>query len=350
MSAPTVRRRRADSIAAEARFRAAIARQGGRVDGQYVNNRTPVECTCPAGHRWRPWPANVSAGLSTCFRCSGRDGFTAEANFRAAVAERGGQVVGEYADRHTGVDCICPAGHPCKARPSSIQRGRDMCLRCAGNDPATSETNFRAAIEHQGGKVVGNYVNSRTSVACVCSAGHPCKPRPDSIQLGRDMCRRCARQDPADSEANFRALIAEQGGQVVGDYVNSSTRVLCVCPAGHPCTPQPNSTQQGYGMCRHCAGKTWDVFYVIINPTVDRVKFGITSGFPRKRLSDHRAAGYTGVVRLLTDLTDAAALERHVLATLRDARIPPVQGREYYHLDALPVVLDVADGWTSIAA
>lgn len=222
-----------------------------------------------------------------------------------------------------------------------------MCSRCARNDSAASEANFRATIEERGGRVVGQYINNQTPVDCICPAEHPCEPWPTSIQQGRDMCRRCARQDPVESEANFRSLITAQGGRVVGEYVNSSTKVLCVCPGGHRCNPKPNSTQQGYGMCRRCAGKTWDVFYVLVNPTVGRVKFGITSGSPRKRLSDHRAAGYTGVVRVLQALPGADMLERHVLATLRDDGLKAVEGREYFDVSVLGTVLDVVDGWTA---
>jgi hypothetical protein len=87
------------------------------------------------------------------------------------------------------------------------------------------------------------------------------------------------------------------------------------------------------------------VLYVVANPVLGRVKFGVTSGDPRGRLADHRRAGYTEIMRVCCDLPTAAVLERHVQTTLRDARIPPVQGREYYDLSALPVVLDVVDGW-----
>ena len=87
------------------------------------------------------------------------------------------------------------------------------------------------------------------------------------------------------------------------------------------------------------------MFYVVTNPVRGRVKFGISSGDPRPRLGDHRRAGYTEEVRVLPDLVDVAALERHVLSTLRDAGIPATQGREYFDISVLALVLDVVDGW-----
>ncbi|MPY47110.1 GIY-YIG nuclease family protein [Streptomyces acidicola] len=78
------------------------------------------------------------------------------------------------------------------------------------------------------------------------------------------------------------------------------------------------------------------------------MKFGITSGDPRPRLSDHARDGFDCVIRLIEGLPGdlAPRLERAVLAALRDAREAPVRGREYFPARVLGLVLDVVDGWT----
>jgi hypothetical protein len=98
-----------------------------------------------------------------------------------------------------------------------------------------------------------------------------------------------------------------------------------------------------------CAGKVWDVFYVVADDINDVVKFGITSGNPRPRLSRHARDGLDRVIRLVEDLPDDVAprLERTVLAALRDAREVPVRGVEYFPARVLDLILDVVDGWTS---
>jgi hypothetical protein len=98
-----------------------------------------------------------------------------------------------------------------------------------------------------------------------------------------------------------------------------------------------------------CAGKTWDVFYVVIDEVHDTVKFGITSGDPRPRLGIHARNGFDSVVRLIECLPGdlALRLERAVRAALRDAREAPVRGREYFPARVLGLVLDVVDGWTA---
>ncbi|BBC30035.1 hypothetical protein SGFS_013290 [Streptomyces graminofaciens] len=98
-----------------------------------------------------------------------------------------------------------------------------------------------------------------------------------------------------------------------------------------------------------CAGKAWDVFYVVVDEINDTIKFGITSGDPRPRLGMHARDGFGDVVRLVEGLPGdlAPRLERAVLAALRDAREAPVRGREYFPAHVLPLVLDLVDGWTA---
>jgi hypothetical protein len=198
--------------------------------------------------------------------------------------------------------------------------------------------------------VTGGYAGAHVPVSCVCPAGHPCWPTPHGLRRGYGMCDACGRLSRvvtrmSRSEARFRARILELGGRVVGPYLNSQTPVDCICPNGHRCSPAPSNTMQGVGMCRVCKGMTWDAFYVVANPEQGRVKFGITSGDPQGRLRTHQRAGYSRVLRTLPALSDALLLEQHVRATLRDAGVHPVQGREYFPQAGAALVLDVVDGW-----
>lgn len=272
------------------------------------------------------------------------DSIAAEAAFRARVAELGGQVLGVWVNARTPIDCVCANGHVRRPKPNSVQQGQGICRVCVGLDPAAAEAAFRVRVADLSGKVVGPYVDAVTGVDCVCVNGHPCRPRPASIQSGHGLCRACVGRCPDAAEARFRARVAELGGRVIGKYVGVGAPVDCVCAQEHPCRPWPNSVLRGQGLCRRCQGKSWDVFYVVTNPTAGRVKFGVTSNDERIRLAAHRRAGYTEVVRVHTDLPDADALERHIVGTLRDAGVPPVQCREYHDLSALPVILDVTDG------
>jgi hypothetical protein len=210
-----------------------------------------------------------------------------------------------------------------------------------------AEARFRARVEELGCQVVGEWQGVSAPIDCICAAGHACSPIPESTLRGRGICRTCVGRDPRATEAAFRARVAEIGGTVIGEYTRAHTPVDCICPAGHPCRPRPSDVGQGEGMCWSCRGSAADVFYVVTSPTLGRVKFGITSGDPRSRLRNHQLASYTDVARVITELPDAARLERHVSRTLADLGHRPVAGREYFDVSAAAVVIDLVDGWVA---
>ncbi len=147
----------------------------------------------------------------------------------------------------------------------------------------------------------------------------------------------------------FRERVAAHGATLVGtEWLGSNQRHRIICKNGHETTAHPSTARDGQGICRFCAHMSWDMFYVVTNDSLARVKFGITSANAEPRLQVHRRNGYRTVIRTMTDLPTAPDLERSVLATLRLAGTPPVHGREYFDLAALPVILDVADNWVPL--
>ena len=123
-----------------------------------------------------------------------------------------------------------------------------------------------------------------------------------------------------------------------------------ICSKGHLCSIRPNNIQQGGSVCRACAYKVWDVFYVVANDAERVVKFGVTSHDPRARLRTHHADGFRRVIKTIVGMPDAFALERSVLTALRIAGMAPVFGREYFDTAALPTILGLVDDWGRVAA
>ncbi|MET8624658.1 hypothetical protein ABZW30_13030 [Kitasatospora sp. NPDC004669] len=258
---------------------------------------------------------------------------------------------------------LCAAGHPCSPRPGDVQQGRGLCMACRNDHPgntariarmkATAEQAFRARVQELGGTVVEPvWLGNNHPHRVVCRSGHACTPRPAAVQQGQGLCRVCAGNDPASCEQAFRARVAQFGGTVLEPvWLGRDTPHRILCPAGHQVTPRPGSVLNGSGMCRLCAGKTWDVFYVVADDNRGWIKFGVTSGDPAHRLNTHARAGFTRTVRRLADLPDGTALEleRSVLATLRLADERPVFGREYYDDAVEALVLDIVDNYPLLA-
>ena len=246
---------------------------------------------------------------------------------------------------------VCSAGHNTTARPTNVQQGSGICRICVGHDPRTADAAFRANVANAGGTVLepvwlGNGVPHRLR----CAAGHETATRPVMVTRGQGICRFCAGFTPQASftpeEAweSFKLRVEELGGRLLEtDWLGATVRHRVVCRAGHTAMTLPTLVQQGGGLCRQCAGKDWDSFYVVTDDLQGHLKFGVTSHGARRRLREHANDGFTTVVRLLADFPQAFALEGSVKATLRLAGEKPVRGREYFHARVLATVLDVVD-------
>lgn len=339
---------RRDKATAEAAFRARVAELGGEVLGEYRNAGNKVHVRCAAGHDAYPRPGDVQQGIGICLSCSGLDPAVAEAKFLARLHELGAVPLYEKwcgAGRKHHVRCA--AGHDCYPRPGNVRSGQGICITCAGQDPTVAESDFRGALARLGAvPLFEKWLGNGRRHHIRCAEGHDAYPRPNGVQQGEGLCRTCAGNDPAAAEAAFRERLAAIGAVPLYEkWLGAGEPHRVRCAAGHVCYPRPGSVSQGQGVCRVCKGKTWDVFYVVRSDF--EVKFGITSGDPKMRLRKHKGDGFTEVERLTTGLSGDAALdaERAVKAALVLAGERPLRGREYFDISCLALILDVADGW-----
>jgi len=337
-----------DPQAAEAAFRVRLAELGATLlEPSWLGSGTPHRVQCAAGHDCTPRPNNVHKGAGVCRTCVGHDPKSAEAAFRARLARLGAILLEPaWLGVQTPHRVRCAAGHRCTLRPAHLQQGRGICPTCVGYDPRRPEVEFRARLaELEATLLEATWLGNTTPHRVRCAAGHDCTPRPSNVRKGEGVCRTCAGKDPRLAEAAFRARLTEIGATLLeSTWLGANTPHRVRCTAGHDCTPRPAQLRDGEGICSACAGRQWDILYVV-SGDLDVVKFGITSGDPRPRLRVHRRDGLDQVVRLFTGLPDGIArgLENNIKAALRDAREEPIRGREYFPVRALPLILDLID-------
>lgn len=344
------------SQAAMDAFRARLERLGATlVEPTWRGAIARHQVMCSAGHTCYIVPHALRQGRRMCRECPRPESLAAWEKFRTRVQELGGEVVDtEWRGARQAYAVRCSAGHLGRIWPIGLHQGRGICNTCTGQNPQVAWESFRSLVEQLGGVVVEEAWKGKDEPhACLCPEGHECRPRPGQLRRGKGMCLTCAGMDPGVAEAAFRARVKELGGKVLESaWLGNGKPHRVRCSEGHECTPTPSSVQKGNGICRVCAGKTWDVFYVVSDEINDTVKFGITSGDPRPRLGIHARDGFRTVVRLNEALPGdlAPRLERGILAALRDAREAPVRGREYFPARVLGLILDVVDGWTTAPA
>lgn len=271
--------------------------------------------------------------------------------FRDRVAELGGTVIEpSWLGANTRHRVRCRYGHSCMTLPASTRCGVGICRTCARKDPKTAEAAFRARVADLGAEVLeGVWRGTDKPHQVRCAAGHIVAPRPSDLSRGQGLCRVCAYEGfSVAAERAFRSRVAELGGLVLEpEWLGNQVHHRARCAAGHDVKVRPASVQQGNGICRRCRGRVWDVFYVVADDEENRIKFGITSGNAGPRLRTHARDGFRRIVRLLTALPGDTApqLERAVIATLRLAGEKPVRGVEYYDAATTATVLDVVDGY-----
>lgn len=342
-------KRRPASIAAEAAFRERLAQLGAELlEPEWLGLCKKHHVRCSAGHDCYPMPASVRRGQGICLRCVKRDPGDAEARFRARLAELGAELQVPYVNTKTRHHVRCAAGHDCYPRPNTLQSTPyGICRVCARNDPATAEQAFRARLAELGATpLYGGWLGNQRPHHVQCVSGHECYPRPNDVTQGYGVCRTCAGTDPVANEAAFRARLHELGATPLYDrWRGYKTRHHVRCRHGHDCYPRPDDVRRGQGICRFCAHRKWDAFYVVTSGTA--VKFGITSGNGRIRLAAHARYGYTEVMRLRTGLpgTTAPDTESAIRVALALAGERPAHGREYFGISCLALILDIADSW-----
>lgn len=339
------------SRGAEARFLARLAVLGATpLYGEWLGAKERHAVRCAAGHDGQPVPSRVNSGGGVCCICSPGGRTSAEAAFLARLEEIGAiPQYEEWAGVHTPLPLRCRQGHECRPRPRDVLRGRGPCNTCAGRDPKVAEAKFLAALQRLGAApLYEKWLGARTRHPVRCAAGHDTWTSPGNVQNGNGICAICAGNDFGRGEQGFLKRVADLGGTpLYAEFLGSSRPHPVRCAMGHDCRPVPSNVKQGQGICRRCAGRNWDAFYVVTSRLV--VKFGITSGDPSPRLSRHARHGYTNVIRIVPGLpgTVAPATEHAVRSALALAGEIPVRGKEYFDLSCLGLIVDVADAYAN---
>lgn len=181
----------------------------------------------------------------------------------------------------------------------------------------------------------------KTPHKIICKNGHTYAPRPDHVMWdGITPCRICVGLDPITAELNYRKLLSSvKATPGWKSWLGMKIPHKVICAKDHTCWPRPDSVQQGQGPCSKCSNKQWNVFYLVINSGDDALKFGITSGNPKRRLYDHARNGYTEVVKIIKS-SNALNIEGQLRYILTSNGYIPIRGREYYSIDALSLILD----------
>ena len=233
---------------AKARFYAILTANGARPVGPYINSTTKVEIICKYGHTYLQVPSSTNMGHGCPF-CSGNTTVQGEAHLLEAIAAKGGKLLTPYVNRYTKVDILCAFEHIFSVVPGSVTKG-GWCIKCANKCPIQARERFIATVRAQGGIVLGEYVTVHVKVSIQCMWEHVFDMTPGHIS-GGEWCPICRGHCPIQAKVKFEAIVAKRKGIIVGEYVNTFTKVAVRCEFGHLFEIKPNNATNNR-WCRLC--------------------------------------------------------------------------------------------------
>lgn len=238
------------NIAALINLEAEVVRRGGKlVKSTYTNNNSKAMFICSEGHKFWSTSNRVSRRAGWCPKCAGLCPEQAKQNLHDIVKTRGGVILGGYKNNHTKVLIDCGKGHKFNIVPNAVTSQNQWCSKCSGHCPELAEQKFRDKVEVQGGIVLSKYINSNTKILLDCGKGHQFSITPHD--LISHWCPKCAGLCPTQAKHLFIEKIELRGGVVIGEHINTRTKVLINCGKGHKFSIRPNDVMSNY-WCPWC--------------------------------------------------------------------------------------------------
>lgn len=156
---------------------------------------------------------------------------------------KGGIVLSTYEGSENDILVQCSNDHRWNTKSKYVRDNR-WCKECFMNRSRQAKQNFYDLVTKNGGVVLGEYINTDTKILVRCRNDHEWKPIPYRIKAGC-WCPKCSGHYPQQAKEDFFNAVAKKGGVVIGQYINVSTNVLIKCSCGNECSPKPCSVKAG---------------------------------------------------------------------------------------------------------
>ncbi|KFZ25668.1 MAG: hypothetical protein KQ78_02141 [Candidatus Izimaplasma bacterium HR2] len=228
--------------------------EGYELLSEYKNTSTKVKLKCLKGHIWETIPSNFTGHDNRCPKCSGQCPIQAKKDFLDLLNKERYELLSEYKNNKTKVEIKCFEGHIYNVKPNSFKNGL-RCPKCSNMCPIQAKEQFMELLEKEGYELLSEYKNTQTKVKLKCSEDHEYSVTPNSFQQGH-RCPKCAGLCPIQAKEKFIQTLDQEGYELIGEYINITTKVKLKCPEDHEWNVIPSSFKYNYTRCPHCAGST----------------------------------------------------------------------------------------------
>ncbi|OTX86906.1 hypothetical protein BK730_19925 [Bacillus wiedmannii] len=162
------------------------------------------------------------------------------------------KVLGNYVNNSTKILMQCPFNHSIEISPKNFRRG-NRCVKCSGKCKEQAKEEFLKLCEKERYQVLGNYVNNSTKILVKCPRNHIFETYPRNFKNKKgNGCRKCAKTCWEQAKEEFLKLCEKEGYQVLGEYVKNNTKILMKCTKNHLISMYPFNFKDGH-RCANCA-------------------------------------------------------------------------------------------------
>ena len=251
--------------------------RGYTVIGEYVNNGTKVEMTCPKGHAWLITPSNFKTGYGCPF-CAQTSPIQAKEKFCNNLLDSGYLLNGRYVNSGTKTEVCCPEGHVYEVTPNKFNGGR-RCPKCSNRCSTQAKNQMETLVYKEGYKVMSSYINTMAKITLRCPSNHEWTTTSDRFKRGA-RCPICRGETPDQAKLRFMELAKSRGETVKGSYQNNRIKVPMMCKEGHDYAVSPSNFKKGKGcpLCAHLGFNRNKTGYLyILRGEEGSIKVGITN-------------------------------------------------------------------------
>lgn len=227
----------------------------------YCGQGVSILCRCKkCGTEWYAKPYNILHKKRNCPNCSPVAKKTNEQFIKELTAVSDSIIpVEEYINGSTAIRFRCrKCNYEWAAKPQDILKSTG-CPKCVHRVPISSEEFCeRVNKVNSNVEIVGEYIDSKTRVKCRCRiCGYEWMGLPDNLLRGTG-CQRCAGTLRLSNEEYLKRLSTINPTVMpIEPYINLKTKILCRCKVcGCEWKAQPNNLLKGHGCPKCKAEKT----------------------------------------------------------------------------------------------
>lgn len=231
-----------------------------KVIGEYLGVSKKINILCPNNHEWEVTPSHFKNGVR-CPYCQGLNKSQAKSRFLKMVESDGYKCFSEYLNNKTKVELQCPKGHIYNVRPNDFMTGH-RCRSCSISNSeeilsrkAKSNNELKLIADKRGFKILGEYINLNNKIKMSCPNGHIRMYNIGHFKNGFG-CAICNGTDSEYAKQHLIELSKSENYEVIGEYVNTMTKIEFKCPEGHLYKTKPNDFKNGY-RCPVCNNSSY---------------------------------------------------------------------------------------------